>query len=145
MAYDFEKYRAKRDKVLGVRRRGFSFGTWAALVSLCILLGLGGLVIPKAVAFFSTRHLDDAIFKLKSAESWPREILPQVLKLAGVKAAVADQHGNRIVITFDKTVTDPQNLAAYFKQSGLETVVLNRLSHGQRLSIMKKEMVHEAL
>ena len=47
MSYDLDKYRDKREKVLGVRKRGVSFGTLAAIVSLCIVVGLAFLVIPE--------------------------------------------------------------------------------------------------
>ena len=36
MAYDLEKYRDKREKVLGVKKKGISFGAWAATVSAII-------------------------------------------------------------------------------------------------------------
>ncbi len=39
MVYDLEKYRGKRDKVLGVKKTGISFGAWAATVSAIIVCG----------------------------------------------------------------------------------------------------------
>ena len=51
MAYDLEKYREKREKVLGVKKRGISFGTLATIVSLLIILGLGVVVVPKSIAY----------------------------------------------------------------------------------------------
>ena len=47
MSYDFNKYKDKRDKVLGVKKRGLSFGVIAAIVSLIIVIGLGVVVVPK--------------------------------------------------------------------------------------------------
>ena len=51
MAYDLEKYRNKREKVLGVRKKGISFGTWAATVSAIIVVGLVSMVAPKSIAY----------------------------------------------------------------------------------------------
>jgi hypothetical protein len=75
MSYNLEKYRDKREKVLGVKKRGISFGTLAATVSMIIILGLGVVVVPKSIAYFNTRHLDDAIYKIKVTEAWPQEII----------------------------------------------------------------------
>ena len=46
MAYNLEKYRGKREKVLGVKKRGISFGALASIVSLVIILGMGVVVVP---------------------------------------------------------------------------------------------------
>ena len=48
MAYDLEKYRDKREKVLGVKKKGISFGVWAAVVSAIIIVGLVSMVAPKS-------------------------------------------------------------------------------------------------
>lgn len=138
MAYDSEKYRNKREKVLGVKKRGLNFGTLAAIISLIIVLGLGIVIVPRSVAFFNTRHLDDAIYKMKSGD-WAQETIPDILNLAGVKDVVTDNNGSRIVITFDKTITDAARLSAYFEQRGIQTIMLNRISHHQRMTTLKKE------
>lgn len=139
MTYDLEKYREKREKVLGVRKRGISFGTIATVVSCLIVLGLGTVVVPKSIAFFNTRHLDDAIYKLQHVDTWPAEILAEVRGLAGVKDIIADADGTRIVITFDKSVTDTKTLTAFFDQKKLTTIMLNRVGHNQHMTTMKKE------
>ena len=139
MAYDFEKYREKREKVLGVKKRGISFGAIAATVSFMIVLGLSIFVVPKSIAFFNSRHLDDAIYKLQDADTWPKEILPEVSKLAGVKDVVTDTDDTRIVITFDKSITDTRKLTAFFDQQGIATIMLNRVGHHQRMITLKKE------
>jgi len=64
MAYNFEKYREKREKVLGVKKRGVSFGTLAAVISMIIILGLGVVVVPKSIAYFGRRKL------LRVLDSW---------------------------------------------------------------------------
>jgi copper chaperone CopZ len=139
MAYNFEKYREKREKVLGVKKRGLSFGTLATLVSLVIILGLGIVVVPKSIAYFNTRHLDDAIYKLQKAESWPQEIITSIQQLTGVKNIETDANSSRIVITFDKSVTSSQDINAFFKKQNIQTVLLNEVSHADRQKIMAKE------
>ncbi len=139
MVYDLEKYRAKREKVLGVKKRGISFGVLAAIVSFVIVIGLGIVIVPKSIAYFSTRHLDDAIYKLQNAENWPEGILQDIQTLRGVKNVVADTDGTRIVITFDKSITEPKKLAAFFDKKDINTVMLNRVSHSQRQKTLKKE------
>jgi hypothetical protein len=139
MTYNLEKYRDKREKVLGVRKRGVSFGAIAATVSFMIVLGLGTVVVPKSIAFFNSRHLDDAIYKLQDVDTWPREMIPQIRQLAGVKDVATDTDDTRIVITFDKSITDTKRLTAFFDHKGISTIMLNRVGHNQRLATMKKE------
>lgn len=139
MNYNFEKYRDKREKVLGVKKRGISFGTLAAGVSLLIILGLGTVIVPKSIAYFNTRHLDDAIYKLQSAEILTQDILNSLQELSGVKNIESDNGNTRVVITFDKSVTDTNALSAFFKQREIQTVLLNHVSHGDRQKILAKE------
>ena len=139
MTYNFEKYREKREKVLGVKKRGISFGTMSAIVSIVIILGLGVVIVPKSIAYFNTRHLDDAIYKLRSTDTWSKEIITGISELAGVKGVETDNHNSRVVITFDKSVTDTNALSAFFKQREIQTVLLNHVSHGDRQKILAKE------
>ena len=143
MAYDFEKYREKREKVLGVKKRGVSFGTLAAIVSLVIIFGLGVVVVPKSIAYFNTRHLDDAIYKLQVTDAWPQETIDGLNKLTGIKAVETDTHSARVVITFDKSVTDTKELNAYFKTKDIKAILLNSVSHTQRLQTIKQESKFE--
>ncbi len=143
MAYDIEKYREKREKVLGVKKRGVSFGTMAAIVSLVIILGLGVVVVPKSIAYLNTRHLDDAIYKLQTAETWPQELIVSIQELAGVKGIETDSHSSRIVITFDKSITDTKEINSYFKAKEIEAILLNRISRTQRLKTLAKEAKFE--
>jgi hypothetical protein len=145
MTYDLEKYREKREKVLGVKKRGVSFGTLASIVSLVIILGIGVVVVPKSIAYFNTRHLDDAIYKLQGANTWPQEIIAGLNDLNGVKEVVADSHDTRIVVTFDKSITETKDFTAFFKQKEIKTILLNRVSHTQRLKTLKKEAKFEGL
>ncbi len=143
MTYDLEKYRDKREKVLGVRRRGIKFGTLAAIVSAVILIGLSTIVIPKALAFFYSRHLDDAIYKMKKPGNLPQNFVSEALIFQGVKNVMVDKKGARIIVTFDRTLTDSSKLAAFFKGKGLNTILLNRVSHRQRQATLKKEAEFE--
>ena len=145
MGYDLEKYRDKREKVLGVKKRGISFGTLAMLVSMTIVIGLGFVVIPKSVAYFHARHLDDAIYKLQNDVAWPQTAIHSTRALEGIKNVVADANGSRIVVTFNRSVTDTKKITSHFKQNKLTAVLLNQVSHTQRKHIMKKEAEFEAL
>ena len=139
MAYNFEKYRDKREKVLGVKKRGVSFGTMSAIISLIIIIGLGVAVVPKSIAYFNTRHLDDAIYKLQNTETWSQEIITGIQQLGGVKSVETDNNNSRIVITFDKSITSTHDISAFFKQKDIQTVLLNEVSHTDRQKILKKE------
>jgi hypothetical protein len=143
MTYNLEKYRDKREKVLGVKKRGVSFGAMAAIVSLAIILGLGVVVVPKSIAYFNTRHLDDAIYKLQTTESWPQGIIEGLEQLAGVKGIEADSHSSRVVITFDKSIADTKEFNSYFKTKEIEAILLNRVSRTQRLKTLAKEAKFE--
>jgi len=143
MSYNLEKYRDKREKVLGVKKRGISFGTLAATVSMIIILGLGVVVVPKSIAYFNTRHLDDAIYKLQVTEAWPQEIIEGIRDLGGIKNIEADQENSRIVITFDKSIAEIKVFNSYFKTNNIEAILLNRISHTQRLKILEKESKFE--
>ncbi|MEJ2333553.1 MAG: hypothetical protein P8Y08_12360 [Desulfobulbaceae bacterium] len=139
MAYNFEKYREKREKVLGVKKRGISFGTLATVVSLVIIVGLGIVVVPKSIAYFNTRHLDDAIYKLQDTESWSQETISSIRQLPGVQNVETDAKSSRIVITFDKSITSTPDINAFFKQKDIKTVLLNQVSHHDRQKILEKE------
>jgi copper chaperone CopZ len=139
MAYNFDKYREKREKVLGVKKRGVSFGTLATIVSLVIILGLGIVVVPKSIAYFNTRHLDDAIYKLQDVATWSTEVITGIQDLAGVKSVETDTNNSRIVITFDKSVTGTADINAFFKQQNIQTVLLNQVGHADRQKILEKE------
>ena len=145
MTYNLEKYRGKREKVLGVKKRGISFGALASIVSLVIILGMGVVVVPKSIAYFNTRHLDDAIYKLQGADVWPPDIITGLNDMIGVKEVVKDSHDTRLVVTFDKSITDTKNFTAFFKQKEVKTILLNRVSHTQRLKTLKKEAKFEGL
>lgn len=139
MAYDLEKYREKRERVLGVKKRGPGFGRVAGLVSLVILLGLGLVVIPKSISFLQNRQLEDAIYKLSGERSGSEQALAELKKQEGVREVVVDGHGSRVVVTFNKGVLDTARISAFFLKQGAQAVLLNEVGHHQRLHTMKKE------
>jgi len=139
VAYDFEKYREKRERVLGVKKRGLGFGYVAGLVSLAILLGLGLVVIPRSIAFLQNRQLEDAIYKLSGEQAGSERVLVELKKQDGVREVVMDPHGSRVVITFNKEKLDTARISAFFLQQGAQAVLLNEVGHHQRLHTMKKE------
>lgn len=145
MAYDFAKYRDKREKVLGVRKRGLSFGTVAALVSLIIVLGLAVIAVPKTVSYFTTRNLDDVIYKQADSSPWGQEFVREIKDLEGVKNVVTDNHGKRLVITFNRQVTDPEKFKVIFNNGEVKAELLNRTGHRERMTILQKEAHFETL
>ncbi len=144
MAYDFEKYRAKREKVLGVRRRGLNFGAVAALVAAVIVLGLGTVAVPKTVAYFSTRNLDDAIYKLADSVKWDHKVVNTINNLPGVRKVITDNNETRLLITFDRHESGPEKFKVVFTSADLDAELLNRMDHRQRQVILKKEAEFEA-
>lgn len=139
MPYNLEKYRAKREKVLGVRKRGISFAVAAALVAGIILLGLGAIAAPRAVDYLTTRNLDDAIYKLADSGTWSPEVVSEIANLSGVITAKADQHSARLVVTFNRNDTDLGQLEALLNRKGLKAELLNRIDHRQYQTILAKE------
>jgi len=147
MTWNPETYREKREKVLGIRTRGISFGSLCAIVSLVILLGFAAVSVPGAISYLSTRHLDDAIYKLDKNTAWEGPIMEQLRQTDGVRTAEKDTHGTRLVVTFDRRKVDPDALEILFRQKNLAPALLNRVSHRQRQSTLKseKEPEHETL
>jgi hypothetical protein len=145
MAYDLEKYRDKREKVLGVKKKGISFGVWAATVSAIIIVGLVSMIAPKSIAYFTTRNLDDVIYKLSGDQIWPQDVIRAIATLNGVKLAISDKDGARLVVTFDRSITDTQSMSTFFEENGYRAVLLNRVSHRQRIQTEREEADLETL
>jgi len=139
MAYDPEKYREKREKVLGIRKRGMGFGTIAIVVSLVIIVGLSFVTVPQAISYIVTRHLDDAIFKLESESKWPEEAITGITAIDGVKNTLKDSHTTRLVVTFDRRKVKLSNINALFDQYNLNVTLLNKVNHRQHQNTLKKE------
>ena len=139
MVYDLEKYREKRERVLGVKKRGLEFGRVVTILSLAILLGLGLVVIPKAIDFLQNRQLEDAIYKLSGERSGSEQALAELKKQEGVRDVVMDGHGSRVVVTYNKGVLDTARISAFLLKQGAQAVLLNEVGHSQRMHTMKKE------
>ena len=144
MAYDLEKYRDKREKVLGVKKRGLSFGVLAIIVSGVIICGLAVVVIPQSIAYFNTRHLEDVIYKRQDGEAWSQAVMSAAQALNGVKNVATDKDDTRLVVTFDREAVEVRDLDALFRSNGIEAVLLNRVGHLQNLSIQREEKQREA-
>jgi len=139
MVYDPEKYREKREKVLGIRKRGLGFATIAMAVSLVIILGLSIVTIPQAISYMTTRHLDDAIFKLESDSTWPANVIAGINTISGVKNIVKDKHDRRLVVTYDRRQVKLSNITALFGQHNLKVTLLNQVNHRQHQNTLKRE------
>lgn len=139
MTYDPEKYREKREKVLGIKKRGIGFGTLATLVSAVIVLGLSVVTVPQAVSYMSARHLDDAIYKLESSDHWPDTVFDNLQSMEGVTQVSADHHGGRMVVTFDRRKVNVSHINTRFGQENLVVTLLNQINHRQHQAAMKHE------
>ncbi len=146
MNYDQEKYRIKREKVLGAKKgRGLNFNTVLTIVSIAIILGLGFIVVPSSVNYMATRNLDDVIYKLKQQKKWSNEVMVHMSGIKGVEDIILDKNSTRLVITFDKTVVDTDSFSSIFRNQKLEAILLNRMNHRQRLATLKEEANFETL
>ena len=145
MAYDTEKYRNKREKVLGIKKRGMSFGVIAAIVSICIIVVLGFVVLPETIAYIAERNLDDAIYKVERSGQWSHEIMTGIHEIGGVVEAVTDKGGKRAIITFDRNEVDIVKFSSFFREKGLKPTLLNRVNHRQRVTSLQEEEKLEAL
>ncbi|WP_300457892.1 hypothetical protein [Desulfobacula sp.] len=139
MAYDPEKYRGKREKVLGIKKRGLGFGTIAMVVSLVILMGLSIATVPQAVSYMTTRHLEDAIFKLESASAWPASLIAEINTLDGVKSTDNGRHPPRLVVTYDRRRIKIAHITAVFDRQGLTVTLLNQVNHRQHQNTLNQE------
>ena len=145
MVYDFEKYRDKREKVLGVKRRGLNFGTLAVVVSAVIVLSLGVVAVPRALEYLSTRNLDDAIYKMAGSNAWPQDVVLSVDAIDGVTQVITDTRDTRLIVTFNRLKTDAHTINNFFKNRGLDVDLLNTMDRNHRMSILEKEAEFEAL
>lgn len=139
MAWDPERYREKREKVLGIRKRGISFGSLTAIVSVVILLGMASLSVPGAISYIQTRHLDDAIYRLEGNTAWPKVLVAAVQQLEGVRDTSLDTHDTRLVVTFDRRHASPEKFSTLFRKNDLTASLLNQVSHRQRMNTLKQE------
>jgi len=138
MAYDSEKYREKREKVLGIKKRGLSFGSIASIVVGVIVLGLSFVAVPKAVSYITTRNLDDAIYKFDNT-TLKDAIVKEIEGIEGVAFVNIDKHDTRLVITFDRRVVNISKFVAVFNKKNIDATLLNRVNHRQHQHTLKEE------
>ena len=139
MAYDPEKYREKREKVLGIKKRGIGFGALVMAVSFLVIAGLGAVTIPQAVSYMTTRNLDDAIFKLESGPSWTENAISGLTAIEGVKETLQDKNGARLVVAYDRRKVKISALTDVFARQGLKVTLLNEVNHRQHQTTLKNE------
>ena len=144
MLYDPEKYREKREKVLGIRKRGLSFLTVASIIAGLIILGIGFVTVPSAVSYITTRNLDDVIYKLDKDMTWKDAVVIKIEAVKGVAFLKKDKHDTRLVITFDRREADLSDFTAVFSKNNLKATLLNRVNHRQRQTTLKEEEKLEA-
>lgn len=134
MTYSADTYREKRERVLGVRKRGLSFGLIAVAVSLVIIIGLGAVGLPKALTWLQTRNLDDAIFRRHDGNPWPPDVTEKLERIGGVKHAITDRKGTRLVVTFDRRTADVRAIVAHLLSRGLVADLLNQIPHQSNMA-----------
>jgi hypothetical protein len=139
MAWDPEKYREKREKVLGIRKRGLSFGSLSAIVSIVILMGFAVVSVPGAVSYIQTRHLDDVIYKLAGNTAWEGALVAEIRQVDGVRSVSQDTQGTRLVVTFDRRSVGPDTFEALFRQKNLAAALLNQVGHHQHQTLLESE------
>ncbi len=144
MLYDPEKYREKREKVLGIRKRGLSFLTVASIIAGLIIFGIGFVTVPSAVSYITTRNLDDVIYKLDKDMIWKDAVVIKIEAVKGVAFLKKDKHDTRLVITFDRREADLSDFTAVFSKNNLKATLLNRVNHRQRQTTLKEEKELEA-
>lgn len=139
VTYDLEKYRDKRERVLGVRKRGLGFAGVMGVFSLVVVFALGLVIVPRAVNFLQNRQLEDAIYKFSAERNELNLALEKLKKEKGIKGVSLDVDGSRVVVTFNRELIDTARLSSYFLKEGLKAVLLNEIGHEHRLHTMKKE------
>ena len=145
MPYDPLKYKEKRDKVLGVKKRKMSFGVTAVIVSSILVVGIAAVFLPPYVGRFLNRNLDDAIYKVAGDINHSHTLISEISEMSGITETASDKDGARIIVTYDRTITDIGKISLFMKQKGIEAVLLNNMGHNERKAILSKEEALEAL
>ena len=137
--YNFEKYKDKREKVLGIKSRGMGFYTIVLITCLVIISGLSLATVPQVFSYITTRNLEDAIFKMDKGSTWSDEVIRQTLAIEGVKNALRDRHNTRLVVTYDRQKIQLSTIKSVFTRQNLNATLLNQMNHRQRKKLLKKE------
>jgi|SaaInl8_200m_RNA_FD_contig_31_2845971_length_852_multi_4_in_0_out_0_2 hypothetical protein len=138
MAYNPEKYREKREKVLGIKKRGIEFSTLAVIISFVIIAGLAAATAPQVITYISSRYLDDAIFRPDKGRLISDELISEIESLKGVRAVNQDIGSSRLIITFDRRATKGAELAAFFERNNQHMTLLNEVPHDHKRIMTKK-------
>jgi len=145
MSYNLEQYREKREKVLGVKRATIGFGRLSAFFAAGILFLVSIVIIPQMITFLNNRNLDDVIYRLKDNGAWSTATIKTLEKIPGVVSVIKDDKNHRLILTFNRTRTQPAGITGILKQKKIDVVQLNVIDHSQRLASLKKEAEFEAL
>ncbi len=145
MEYDLEKYRTKREKVLGVKKRFFSLGRLLTIFSVAVVVLVSAAVLPQMAAFLKNRHLDDIIYRLKDDTVLTPDTIAAITAIKGVTGVNRDSENQRLILTFNREQTKPHAVTNQLSQVATGIIQLNVISHRQRLANLKKEKEFEAL
>jgi len=136
MAYDFEKYRDKREKVLGQKRKRLGAGGIALAFAALFLVVMGGILLPRAVAYLKERGLNDAIIRV---EGDVQAVVDTLQTVDGVKRVAVDHSGKRLVVTYHRSLTGASALVATLQREGAHAYLLNDVDHLHRRMTLEKE------
>lgn len=145
MTYDPEKYRVKRERVLGIRQRTLSFSTIITLFALLIVTAAGAWAGPRLLTYMATRNLDDAIFKQENGDPWPDSAVETLARVTGVKTVVTDTGTSRLVVTFHRHQLATHSISSVLARNGFQAVLLNHTPHRQRMDLLARESENETL
>lgn len=146
MHYDLEKYRVKRERVLGRKRSFPTMRHISMLFAVTVVCVVSVIVIPQAIAFLQERHLADAIYRQVDNLPWDEHLVQELQGLQGVKTVAIDTRTNRMVVTFNATALSVDRInSAMSASEDIRPVLLNVLGHRQRMETMAKEAAFEAL
>jgi len=145
MSYDLGKYRDKRERVLGVKKRGVSFSVIVVIFMMMIFAGTGFVIIPQAITSIKNRNLDDAIIKPLPGFTWSDRKKQQLSSVPGIVNIKQESQSGRVIITFNRAKTNADTIMLAWSQDGSSADLLNVVGHSERMKIMKKEQEFEAL
>ena len=145
MTYNLERYRKKREKVLGAGGKTVSFGRLSTLFATGVILLIGVGVLPRMNDIWHNRNLDDIIYRFENVKQWPVTALDTIETIPGVIDVIRDEKNNRLILTFNRNRTRPTEITHALQQQDMEVIQLNVINHSQRLAGLKKEATFEAL
>ena len=145
MVYDPEKFRDKRERVLGVKKRKPILGIFVVLFVSAIFVTTGITVIPQVTDYLRYRHLDDAIIKPAAGLDWSTKHSESLHSHAGVVQISYEEHSDRLVVTYNRNMTNSEDIMRSIAERGFEANLLNVVGHAERMKIVREEQEFEAL